>query len=632
MKYIKKFMRFNLLYLFSPRLSRPLLTQPLFFTLLLIFCIPSFAVASDSPISLSSWQYARDDLNQQATSAQLAFQHTQGRLNWLSINRPHDLPQKSDKPILWLKATLPDLQSREPTLFIPPVYMDLTVYLDQEIIYTFSGHNNSRAYFWHLINLPEKFSGKTLVLRIESDYTKIGISNNVMIGSRSRLIENMIKRDADRIVIGLLLAMVGLLALGFSPRRKETVAYIAYGANALSAAAWIFYYTHVKELVLPNPTFWFYTWLVSMFFMVPTFILYIEKVFGSGYKNSLTYIRWAYLIIMSINLAIYLIWGESTLVYSILNIARALFVVTILLTVHQVAQNYRQGQKDAGVFLLGFGVLTLFIIHDVSLALGLISEGRTLAYWGEFVLVIVMAMILGMRFNDMYHRLDIYSKKLETTARERELMVQDLHDGLGGMATNISLLADVAKRQADNDKVKNTLDTISGLSRESVTEIRGFMKSLDNSSADWPSFTADLRQYGTNIMEPHDIDFSLFMDIDPKTEQPNNILRLNLLRIYKEALVNIVKHAQASRVVTRLNTTPRQFTMTIHDNGSGLDATSSHENTEFNGGRGLRNIVSRASEMGGEATIKSDQGTIIEVIIPLPIKSPTLGIPSEDRS
>lgn len=615
-------MRFSLLYFFRSRLSRPLPVQSLFFTLFLVYCIPSLAVTSDFPLSLSSWQYARDDLNTQS----------QNQLNWLPVNKPSDLPQKSDKPVLWLKTTLPNLPSREPTLFIPPVYMDLTVYLDEEIIHRFSGHNNTRAYFWHLISLPENFSGKTLLLRVDSDYTKIGISNDILLGSRSKLIESMIQRDADRVVIGLLLGMAGLLAIGFSPRRKETLAYIAFGANALSAAAWIIYYTYVKELVLPDPNFWFYTWLASMFCMVPTFILYIEKVFGPGYKHSLTYVRWAYLIIMSVNIAIYWIWGESTLVYSILNIARALFVVTILLTLHQVAQNYRHGQKDAGVFLLGFGVLTLFIIHDVSLALGLISEGRTLAYWGEFVLIIVMAIILGMRFNDMYRRLDIYSKKLETTAHERELMVQDLHDGLGGMATNISLLADVAKRQTDNDNLKNTLDTISGLSRESVTEIRGFMKSLDNSSADWPSFTADLRQYGSNIMEPHDIEFSLLELVDVEADLPSSVLRLNVLRIFKEAMVNIVKHAQADNVEVQINVSPDLFELTIHDNGSGLNGNSNHANTDFNGGRGLRNIASRATEMGGEAIIKSDNGTIVQVIIPLPIKSPALGIPPGDRS
>ena len=625
-------MGFIQLFSFKPGPSCPTLLQIILFASSLAFCVPLFAVSGNAPTPLHSWQYASSDLSQQANLTTTDIQHELKALNWQNTEKPQNLPQTNNKPVLWLKTTLPSSNASEPNLFIPPLYMYLNVYLDDELIYNFYGHNKARSYLWHLINLPEDFTGKTLLLRIESDYTKIGLSNDVMIGSRSALIENMIKRDADRIVIGLLLAMVGILALAFSPRRKETVAYIAFGANTLCVASWIIFYTYSKELVFPNTTFWFYVWLVSMLGMLPTFILYIEKIYGSGYKNALTYVRRFYVIIMTVNLGIYWVWGESTLVYINLNIARSLFVVAILLTVHQVSLQYYRGQKDAGIFLLGFATLMFFVFHDAGLALGLINDGRTMSHWGELILIIIMASILGFRFNDMYLQLDAYSKKLESTARERELMVQDLHDGLGGMATNISLLADVAKRQTDSVQVKNTLATISDLSRESVTEIRGFMKSLDNSSADWSSFSADLRQYGSNILEPHDINFSLFVDIDPNTEQPNNVLRLNLLRIYKEALVNIVKHAQASRVVTRLSATAEQFKMTIHDDGTGLNTNSDHDNTDFNGGKGLKNIVSRATEMGGEASIESDQGTMVEVVIPLPIKSPDLGIPSEDRN
>jgi len=622
----------SLLTCFKSDQSCPRSIQALLFALLLSVCVPSSATSNETPLSLQSWQFARSELTQPTISSPTDLKNGQKELDWQAINKPYNLPQTGQKPVLWLKKKLPPLDAREPSLFIPPLYMYLTVFVDDEIIYTFSGHNNARGRQWHLINLPKDFAGKTLLLRIESDYTKIGISNNLLVGSRSALIESMIKHDADRVLIGLLLAVFGLLAIGFSPRRKETVAYIAFGANALCIAIWVLRYTYVKELVLPNPTFWFYAWLLSMLGMPPTFILYVEKLFGTGYKNCLPFIRRIYLIIMSLSIVVYSIWGASTLVYTGLNISRALFVVAILLTMHQVARQYLRGQKDAGLLFLGIGILTLFVVHDASLALGLISEPRTLSHWGSFTLVLVMAAILGMRFNDMYQRLDVYSKQLESTARERELMVQDLHDGLGGMATNISLLADVAQRQIDNPEVKKTLNTISGLSRESVTEIRGFMKSLDNTSADWPSFVADLRQYGTNILEPHNIDFTLLDLVEIEAELPSSVLRLNVLRIYKEAMVNIVKHAKADTVEVKLKVTPHQFELMIHDDGRGLSEHSPHKDTEFTGGRGLRNITSRTSEMGGEAIIESDNGTIIHVIIPLPLKSPALGMAQEDRN
>lgn len=601
-----------------------------FFLLLFGFC-PALSMADDSVSLIRDWQYTLQDSADADKDVRLWLQQDKASQGWLDTSLPQHLQGSNGKSFIWLRTVLPAMKFRESALFIPPVYLLMTVYLDGEVIYTFDDSGEARGLPWHLIDLPADFAGRELVLHITSNYNKIGLSGEIMIGPRSALVESIIRRDADRIVIGLLVGVVGLLALGFSPRRQEAAAYIAFGAYALCLAGWIISHSYIKQLVLPYNTFWFYVWLTSLAGMFPGFMLYVEKVFGHYYRNVIFRLRQFYLVFVPAVVVLYWVQGSTPLVHVGLNAVRLLLIAGAVISVLEVGRQVFHGRRDAWIFLVGFVVLALFAAHDVGVALNLVTEGRTLGHWGGLILVLIMASILGMRFNDMYHRLAVYSQQLESTARERELMVQDLHDGLGGMATNISLLADVAQRQSDDPQVKSTLKTISGLSRESVSEIRSFMKSLDNTSADWPSFVADLRQYGGSTLEPHGTDFTLTEQIDSGAEPPNGILRLNVFRIYKEVMVNIVKHAGAKNVEVQLDVTPYLFKLTIHDDGVGLDSQSRAEEIHHSG-RGLGNIHARAVEMGGEAHIDSDNGTRVDVVIPLPLKSPALGIDSEEAN
>jgi signal transduction histidine kinase len=62
---------------------------------------------------------------------------------------------------------------------------------------------------------------------------------------------------------------------------------------------------------------------------------------------------------------------------------------------------------------------------------------------------------------------------------EKEKILKDLHDGIGGLTSNINLLAELAQKNDDLQAVRNSLATISELSRESLSEIRSFIQSLD---------------------------------------------------------------------------------------------------------------------------------------------------------
>ena len=199
---------------------------------------------------------------------------------------------------------------------------------------------------------------------------------------------------------------------------------------------------------------------------------------------------------------------------------------------------------------------------------------------------------------------------------EKEKILMDLHDGIGGITTNISILSELAQKEPDIEGVKRTLATISRLSREGIGEIRGIMHSLDTKELNWRTMAAELRNQGTNLVEPHNIGFSAETLVDDIQDQPTSLVWVNLFKIYKEALTNVVKHAKARSVAITLKVTADGVLLIVRDDGIGRKVKSPS-------GRGLSNMGRRAEEIGGRMTLSSENGTQVHVEVPLPIKYPS---------
>jgi signal transduction histidine kinase len=91
--------------------------------------------------------------------------------------------------------------------------------------------------------------------------------------------------------------------------------------------------------------------------------------------------------------------------------------------------------------------------------------------------------------------------------------------------------------------------------------------------------------------------------------------RHNLYLVVKESLNNVVKHAHASEVWLRAQVTPEHLSLSIEDNGQGLDP-SAREAWED----GLRNMRQRLAAIGGSVEIRSaaQQGTTVLIRFPWP--------------
>ena len=199
--------------------------------------------------------------------------------------------------------------------------------------------------------------------------------------------------------------------------------------------------------------------------------------------------------------------------------------------------------------------------------------------------------------------------------REKEEILRDLHDGIGSMITNISLLSEIAQTASDRLAVKNTLQTIASLSREALSEVRSFVQSLDSKETSWQALLAEFRHHGSVMIDPHGMSFAMESSVDDPHEQVNPRLYMNLFRIFKEAITNTIKHSRAQAVHVAMHVDRAGVQLAIQDDGIGMGDRQGN-------GRGVLNMKKRVEEVGGTWSLTADKGTRISLAVPHPRKYP----------
>ena len=191
--------------------------------------------------------------------------------------------------------------------------------------------------------------------------------------------------------------------------------------------------------------------------------------------------------------------------------------------------------------------------------------------------------------------------KGQTTERKR--VSADLHDEIGSALSSIAIFSDMIKIKAEKiaPDLVNELDKIGTKSRDTIQNMRDTIWTLNEDSKQslWERLylSASESLLAKNIA----LDWQLPPD-NELPEFPFNTKR-NLLLIFKEAVINILKHADASLVTVKSNSQNGQFILKITDNGNGFDIS-----TLKKGGHGLHNFSNRMTEIGGKALLNSQTG------------------------
>jgi signal transduction histidine kinase len=257
----------------------------------------------------------------------------------------------------------------------------------------------------------------------------------------------------------------------------------------------------------------------------------------------------------------------------------------------------KEQEPDAVLMLGGLQSKKFYSRHDLAVLNALLVQAKT---------IYENAVLYEENLRQRSARLMEEQRHL----KEKEMILKDLHDGIGGVASNIHLLAETALASSSLDDAKQTLLAISGLSKEGLFEVRSFLQSLDTTEATFEALIAELRHLGSTMVTPHQIRFHLESAGLPGDLQPGRLFFLNVLRIYKEALTNVIKHSLAKSVTAKIVFADERFNLSISDDGIGL--------AEGRGkGRGINHMKTRAKDIGGRLSISSGEGACVYLEVPI---------------
>ncbi len=201
--------------------------------------------------------------------------------------------------------------------------------------------------------------------------------------------------------------------------------------------------------------------------------------------------------------------------------------------------------------------------------------------------------------------------KARELAALRERIARDLHDEIGSHLGSIALMSELALRPDAGDR-DEALAEIHRLAREAGTSMRGIIWLVREQGRPTLARLGEAMRQAADLLlrdTPHD----LAIQADDGRDAGLDLHR-HVYLLFREALHNIARHAQARQVTIALSWDAARLTLSIVDDGKGFDPATA------TGGSGLANLRHRAAAIGGTLAIDSRPGHGTRITLEAPLR------------
>jgi len=215
---------------------------------------------------------------------------------------------------------------------------------------------------------------------------------------------------------------------------------------------------------------------------------------------------------------------------------------------------------------------------------------------------------------------------LRVQEEERKHIAQELHDDTVQKLILLCRQLDLAEAAGEMDpRLVDVLRDARRSAEEIVGGLRNFAKALRPPSLDDLGLVASVRQLVQESAERAKFEARLKV-VGEEVRLPANV-ELAVFRIAQEALHNVERHANATRVVVTLDFTAQGVKLRVADNGTGF-ALPFDSDLAATGKLGLLGMRERAESLGGRLEIRSstEGGTQVVALIPAEHTPPSLPI------
>jgi len=186
------------------------------------------------------------------------------------------------------------------------------------------------------------------------------------------------------------------------------------------------------------------------------------------------------------------------------------------------------------------------------------------------------------------------------TLNERNRIARDIHDNVGHILSSAILQVGAMIATANDPAQKENLAQLNKTLTGAMDSIRKSVHNLHDEALDLRGEVKKLID-GFTFCEA-ELDYDIQSNPDKK-------LKYCFISIIKEALANVMKHSNATRVTVKLHEHPALYQLIVQDNGTAAGK-------EPRSGIGLANIADRVASFNGNLNISSEKGFRIFVSIP----------------
>jgi signal transduction histidine kinase len=232
---------------------------------------------------------------------------------------------------------------------------------------------------------------------------------------------------------------------------------------------------------------------------------------------------------------------------------------------------------------------------------------------GSMVLLTAFLILLAIRMagrisSELRTREELLQRAVDSSEMERSRIAADLHDGtvqkLAGLSFTLAGMAARAQGSGDAEAAR-VLSDAARTSRMSVRELRTLLVDIYPPKLESSGLAPALGDLINGLPETVAVESSL---IEPAGLDARS--RAVLYRVAREAIVNVIKHADASAVSVELEQSPHEVVLTVIDDGQGFDPDDARR-----GHLGLRLMDDLVASIGGRLMVRSEPGSGTTVIV-----------------
>ena len=208
---------------------------------------------------------------------------------------------------------------------------------------------------------------------------------------------------------------------------------------------------------------------------------------------------------------------------------------------------------------------------------------------------------------------DAVRRVVEAQELERARLARELHDETGQALTSILLGLKSLEDRVDSDDGRTAVTELRNLVVSTLQDVRRLAVELRPAALDDFGLVPAIERLRDTVEEQGGLSVDVQSPLGDERLPPET--ETALYRIVQEALVNVLKHAAATRVTVRLSRSGKTVALVVQDDGNGFDPASVRD-----GGLGLVGMRERVALLGGRLTVESSEGggTLLKAEVPFP--------------